>query len=285
MKKIFLTTLFTLSANACLIQGADSLIVFGKEKRVSFDAQNCTNQQIQALTDVVKESTGTLSNRYLKNIPELANITLKPANIRIRSLEEIIQNRLTLSDEKKIELIQQQFSPEFYKLESDEFIEAYCSDCNGEGLKNLKLVKTDGTKRETVWVKAKILTAVKTFVSKQNVQLNFQAVNTNVFDYKTIYVSNPSEVFTNKNLFQFYRLNKSITKGHIVKTSDLTPVQLVRYGNPVKVTVKNKSLRMNLMANPLASGKLGDVIRLKNRKSKKIFFGKVIGINKVKVEL
>jgi len=285
MNKVLLAILFSISANACIIKGASSLIVFGKDKKVSFDQKNCSEQEILSLSDFIRESEGTISNQYLKRIPELSKISITPNSIRIRNLEDIVHDRLNLKDDQKVELLQQEFSNQFYKLASDEFLEVYCSNCSSGKVNNFKIVKTNGTKRKTTWVKGKILTAVKTFIANKDIQLNFSSLNKSDFTYKTVYVSDSATAFSDMRTLLFHRLNKTIRRGHILKTSDLTPIQLVKYGTPVSVTVSKKSLRMKLMASPLDTGKLGDTVKLKNRNSKKIFYGTVTGINKVKVEL
>jgi len=285
MNKFLFLTLFSLTTQACLINGANSLIVFGKEKRITFDSKDCSTQQIQSISEFVKESSGTISNSYMKRIPELKTITIKPESIRVRRLEDIVHNRLNLSNDQKVELIQQDFSSQFYKLNNDEFLEVYCEDCNNGKINNFKIVKSNGTTKETTWVKGKVLTAVKSFIAKKNINLTFQPLNKADFEFKTIYVASPERVFTTNHSLSFFRLNKTIRKGHTLESADLTPVPLVQYGTPVSVQLNKDNLNMKLMANPLATGKLGDTVRLKNRNSNKIFFGKVIGINKVKVEL
>lgn len=285
MLKFFFLTFLTISSSACFITGTSTIILHNNGENFPLKSKGCSEKQISTFKNVLKESTGTLSSRHLKRIEGLSNISLNPSTIRVRKLEEIVQSRLNLSSSKKIEFIQQQFPSEFYSLENDEFLEVHCSNCSKSGVRNVKITKTNGIKRSVFWAKAKVLSSVKVFVAKNNIQLDFNGINNNDFEIKQIFVHNPNDVFSKDKKLPFFRLNKSITKGHVILSSDLTPIQLVRHGNPVKVSVRNSFLHMNLLATPLSSGKFGETIRLKNRKSKKIFFGKVIGLNKVKVEL
>ncbi len=287
MRKIIplLLILISTSSLACTINGADTIFTYGEAKSTTITTQGCDQSQVESINELIKESSGTLDAGYITRYPDLKDVKLSPSNIRIRNLEELITTRLNIDTNKKIEIIDQSIQSDFLNLTGEQFLQVYCDNCNDNGLKTLRLVKTNGTTNETHWVKARILSAVKAVIASTDMHLQFNSQPLDQFAYEVHYVLKPEDYITNKRDLTFYRLNKSVTRGSLIKRTDLTPVQVVKYGTPVKVLLNQSNIKLSSTATPIGSGHVGDTIKLRNNKTNKIFTGTITGINEVRIDL
>jgi hypothetical protein len=65
---------------------------------------------------------------------------------------------------------------------------------------------------------------------------------------------------------------------------DIQPVNLVNYGTPVKINLKNSAISLTKIASPTRSAQFGESVELKINNEKTIT-GKVIDYNQVVIEL
>lgn len=279
------TFLFSFSSAACEFNVAETIYIYGESNSLKFDSKNCKASEVDLVINVLKDAEGSINTKQLRRITGIKNLTLKPHTIRVRSLEQVIHSRLSLSNDSKLVILDQNVPTDFFLFKNDQFLEASCSNCNQAGITNIKLSKTNGTDKQTVWMKAKLMKAVEALVSNHKANLDFNGIYPKTFSKKTVFTLTPNEVVTSNVNLTFYRLNKSIPKDHILKRNEITPVQLVKYGTPTKVIIDSPNLKMSTTAMPLSQGNFGDTIKLKNTKSNKIFLGKIIDKNTVKVEL
>jgi flagella basal body P-ring formation protein FlgA len=73
-------------------------------------------------------------------------------------------------------------------------------------------------------------------------------------------------------------------EGSIITSMDIQPVNLVSYGTPVKLILKNSNINLSKSAMPARSAQFGDTIEIQTANNKKIL-GRVIDYNKVVIEL
>ncbi|MDC9727989.1 MAG: flagellar basal body P-ring formation chaperone FlgA, partial [Methyloprofundus sp.] len=79
----------------------------------------------------------------------------------------------------------------------------------------------------------------------------------------------------------FAQVKGSISARHLQAGSILRPAQLitqklVKKGDKVTILAKSKSFKIHMSGHALMDGRLGDTIRVKNSKSKRIIEGTVI---------
>ena len=100
-----------------------------------------------------------------------------------------------------------------------------------------------------------------------------------------IETTTPSKYFKKFDEIMFYKPTRILKKGSPLLKRDLIPIKLVRSFTPVKIILSNKGINLTGIAIAKKSGHFGEIIPLKNKKGKRILFGKVIGFNKVKIEI
>lgn len=285
----FLFTIFSFSSFACEIQGPSRLIK--SENASNLEIKNlltfskCNQNQINASTKLIKDFSGVLRNKILRS--ELSETSLiKPINIQ--NLEELVNQRVSLpKDWKLIGIRYAHGNVGAFALNEGDSLSIECLHCSNTGKKNLKGLITNPHQNtvKALWFNASLAVKTKSLIAKRNLTLNNKSLDPSDFKFITTFSENPSQLFTKREQLVFYKLNKGKSKGESISFNDITPVNLVSVGQPVTILLVNKGLVLEGKATPHQSGKLGQVIRLKNNRTNKTVIGKVVDFNKVEVQL
>ena len=126
---------------------------------------------------------------------------------------------------------------------------------------------------------------IKVFKAKRNLSFQQKHLEANDFYADEIYTGNPENIVTTLDNITFYKANRTILQGSAVSNLDLQAVNLINYGTPVNVTLKNQNINLQRTAMPNRSAQFGEIIELKNPNNNKIIAGKVVDYNKVVIEL
>ena len=290
-KTFFLFLLFATYSQACEISGPAKIIYSSSSSKnnglKSLNFKNCSDELTNQIYSRLSDFEGILRKRTL--MAELpGNIISLKRPIEIKSLITFINEKVDLPKDWKLidaELVGS--NSKSFAIYKNSIVSVDCQYCNNTGLKNLKveiLQHLSGTKSHA-WVKASV--AVKTQVLSANsvLSVNHQGIRPNSVRRTTIYSTKPEAFFTNRSQLAFYKLNKGIKKNQAIKFSDLSPLNLVRPGQPVKLNLKSGVIKLKGSAIPTRSGRLGEVIQLRSKNSKKIIIGRVTNFNEVEVEL
>lgn len=292
MKRTILTLLMTMmtSTMACEIDGP-KMVIFNQKKSSSkpssaFSFKNCDSSQKEKLLGFLNDFEGTLSYRSI-----LAETGLK---VRLNSQTELIELNSLLNSriekDKEWRFISTKLTGQndgVIKISQEESLSLRCDQCSNTGTKNIKVEVYNALKSRYryLWAQTDLAAKTTALYPVRSIPVNNTALAPSDFEKKVIYHTRPEQFFTQPNQLVFYKVNKPKSKGEPIKFQDLTPVNLVKMGQPTTVILKNGAIRLETTAISSQSGKLGQQIRLKNSKSKRTIIGKVINFNKVEVEL
>lgn len=285
MKKFIFSIFFTLSALACTVTSSPVVFTTLSTNSSSFDFDSCTSEQVDSFNDIVLSSSGTLKEVMLRANPLLSNIQLRPKTIRLRSLEETITNRLNLSGNIQVKVVDNSINPEILKQEDDDFLSVSCNNCEKSGIQNILITRNSSGKKATQWIKVNILKSVRAIVSKSSIGPEYNGIDASKVELKHVYTDKPDEIFNEFEDISLFRANKFIPKDTIIRISDLSPIQLVKPGASVKVKMKFDNLNISTQAISINGGFMGDEIKVKNEKTHKIYSARVVGVNEVNLDL
>ena len=278
-------------AYSCEIEAPKTLVVTeileSYELKPAFNYQNCDDNQIKNFNILLTDYTGELNQRILHSEINDKRIRLKNS-FTISSLETAINNRVQLpTNWKVIDLKTIGQTGHYFALSNEDHIQVNCNNCNNTGTKNIKfeIVNPVSNTRETHWVTGSVAIAVEALVSKSNISITNQALNKNDFELKTVYSARPENFFTFKDKLPYYKNHRPIRVGQVIHYNDISPLNLVNMGTLVQVKLNANGLKLEGKAIPTTSGKLGEIIQLKNPKTNKIIIGKITNFNEVEVEL
>lgn len=286
---ILVTFMLSLRTFPCSFDGGFRLYTNNKPHSLpeSIKYKNCNNRQISNFLNLLNDFQGALSQRIIHSELKEEKILLKKP-IFVASLESLINEKVNTPKGWRI-MNPNPISAKmnFFIVQPGENISISCDTCNQPGNRNLKIIRSNpiSGKVDQQWAKVQVAVKGKSLVAKQNLPVNNRALNPSDFQEKEFYSISPEQFFTNKPQLVFYKLNKAVTRGSSLNFSDLSSINLIQMGRPVRVTLRSGTLVLQSKAIANQSGKLGDVIRLKNLSTNKTIIGKVTDFNKVEVEL
>ena len=283
--KFILLIFFSSISFACEFIGASTIVSINKDTSSLFRSNNCNKLQISAFNEIMEEADGLLTSKYIQMAPELKNARLIPESVTITSFNRLLQERITLNQKQKIVLSSKIYNKNLLRLEKESRLEVECQNCTSPGVHSVKVTKYSKDDKIVSWLKVSVLEQVRAFVARQDMTVDYEDLNPSFFSKEIIYTTNASELVQKKSDILFVRLNRNIFKGSPLKKTQISKVQLIKPGIPVKVEMNYKGLKMKSFATPLQSGFMGELIRLRNVKNNKVFMGKIVGKNKVKVSI
>ena len=115
---------------------------------------------------------------------------------------------------------------------------------------------------------------------------SFSSVNdTNILKEEYVETIPHTDLITDVEMLKFYKTNKPLKAGEILKKSDLNAVNLVRAGLKTDVVLENQMVRIKTSGISRGNGTIGELVEVYHPQKNKKYLGKVIDINKVLVEL
>jgi flagella basal body P-ring formation protein FlgA len=98
-------------------------------------------------------------------------------------------------------------------------------------------------------------------------------------------VNQDTDLITDLETLKFFKTNKPLRTGDIIKRSDLNAINLVKAGLKTDVVLENQMIRIKTQGISRGNGAIGDIVEVFHPQKNKKYQGKVIDINKVLVEL
>jgi flagella basal body P-ring formation protein FlgA len=252
---------------------------------------NCGNAVSSKISQLISNSSGSIGADFLKR--ELVNdfstlaIEIKPRKLSIMELNPTFRDQLTNSSNFYFFNSKSLNGISTIGLAEGEQLQVSCESCNSCGEKNIKLTITNSLQSpsKTLWFSTTIMAKIKILKAKRSLSLQEKHLEIEDFYADEIYTSTPDNVLTSLDNIIFYKINKNILQGSVISNLDLQAVNLVNYGTPVRVVLKNQNINLQRIAMPLRSAIFGEVIELKNPSNNKIIAGKVVDYNKVVIEI
>jgi flagella basal body P-ring formation protein FlgA len=94
-----------------------------------------------------------------------------------------------------------------------------------------------------------------------------------------------TDLVTNLETLKFFKINKPLNTGDFLRQSDLNALSLVKAGVKTEVIIENELLKLKTSGISRSNGILGEFVEVYHPEKKKKYYGKVIDINKVHVDL
>jgi flagella basal body P-ring formation protein FlgA len=251
-----------------------------------FIFEKCNQKQTDTFLKFINDYRGNLSPRQLSLQLKTDTITIKN-KIHILSMDEFLESELKIKSPlvfKKSKIVGEKIKS-FGVNEFDD-IQTLCEKCAEMGLHTYKvsIQKTNGVLKN-FWVSSETVTQVKALVPLNSIVVDNNALHAKLFDWKTIYTSNPNLFFTDLSQITFFKLSRNVNKNIPLKRNALNFVNLVKAGQIATITMRHGGLSLKSKGIATRHGKIGDSVSLRNIKTKKIIMGKVIGESLVEVKL
>lgn len=299
MKILILIALFlfasTSYAKECSIVSFDKIYYVGTKGAKSHSSlikeSDCPSKIKTAFITKIYQSSGLLTSKVLNYDESFKKagfkVNLTPSRIRVSNLKDSLKQNFNLGNLwsfSKLKFLNKSTSLALSKEDSLSFS---CEFCHTTGEKNISLTVFNPIKNysKTHWASATVLVSTKVLIPSRPISPSEPQLTPSDFKLKSLSVTRPEKYFTNLEQLVFYKVNKPIASNEGLLFTDLVPVNLVSAGTPTKIILRSKTLQVQGTAIPSQSGKLGEVIKLRNPNTNRMITGKVIDFNKVMVDL
>ncbi len=270
--------LFSGNLFACEINFYQKTYFLGDRNSITpsdlIETTTCPEDITKNALDLVLDSNGPLKGSYLEKAMEPPTIKITPNKIEVIPLITLIslppnwiwENLKTLSGQSI-----------FHQKD----LTLVCTTCSTLGKKALEIK----TGRSSFWINGDLKTVTKVLISKNAMPSSKFPLESEDFTFEDKAVTDPNEYFTSIEDLKYYRLNLDITEGTLLKKSNLRKIDLINPGTPATLKFSSNGISVKGIGIPMSSGKIGEIVKIKNPKSNTILYGKVIGENTLSVDL
>lgn len=260
-------------------------ILFPKDIVKNNSCNEETLTKISKLLSQVETNDGFSISKIEKEIGDnFVHIT--PRKLAIIDLSSELRAQLTPNSNLYFLDIRSMNKLNVLSLSEEESLKINCESCSTLGEKNIKIeiLNPIANSQKTLWMSSKIFAKVKVIKAKRSLSFQQKSLSPeDVYTDETLTMMTDNLLSTTEHI-QFFKPNRTILQGSILTNMDITPVNLVNYGVPVKATLKSDSIGLTKIVTPTRSAQFGEMVELKVGNNKTIS-GKVIDYNQVVIEL
>lgn len=279
--------LLTLNSLACQVQLPERIVVGGSAKNhCAFAATNCIAEDLQSLCELVQAQDGMVSiHRLQAAAGERVSLTSTVDQVRIHRISDLIRKKFPVSDGVDMVLAESS-AIDFVGMNASSELELTCHPClfNGDETLRLQVRQFSGESRGYSF-KVKFTALVNAYRAKSTINAFSTALNAQQFEQVRVPQVSYGRYQTDLTKISFYKPNKTIRSGEILRESDLIPLTLVRAGDRVDLYFENDHVRLKSYATSRQNGGMGDKIEVWNQANGKKYRGVITDHNQVVVEL
>ncbi|MCT4642335.1 MAG: flagellar basal body P-ring formation chaperone FlgA [Bacteriovoracaceae bacterium] len=244
------------------------------------EKNGCSDQIIKRLRSLVNNSEGNLSKKSLEVYLQEKDISLSPNQVYVYTLASYIEQYFNIQN-IKIKNAASLSGKTVIAFNNEDHIKLDCNNCALSGDKNIKM----NINNRSIWLTAKVLKKQKIIVLKNNIGGINRNIKSDDITESVVFTSSPNNYFTDIKNIHFYKANRSLLAGHILKQHDLSARNLIKNGQYVTVEFNNNKVKVHVKARSLERGSLGQTIKLINPRSNKTIYGKIISKDKVVITI
>lgn len=290
MKKFFYSSLVFLfythhAFSACNIVSYAEIVKLNKILDSSIiKSSNCPKKIQENFLDFLSSTSGHLNSKHLQHIFKTeyqVDVNFKPNSLTVETVDDKVTDLLDLGDETIISKVTSLHNKASIQLSTTDKLKVACNNCETPGQKNIKLYIND----VPIWLSGHVFIKRIGFILKQELNPFQKKLSNQLFSKKTFFDDGRRHLFKDIDQINFYKTNKRLEKGQVLKTSDLSPLALIRPGQKIKVILKGKNISLKSSAYSRAQGKIGDFIEVYNTKTNKKITAQVVDFNTVMVQL
>jgi len=276
-----------IDAQACQIQLPERIVLSGAiSNHCPFDQRDCSPASASELCALIQSQEGSVSlNRLQAAVGDQVTLLSTANNIRIERLADLVKATFPQSQDIGMEL-NAAADGDIIMMNAASELEIKCHPCAFNGAEALRLnVKQFGGQTRNFNFTAKFSVHVMAAKAKTTINAFSTSLNSDQFEIVKV----PQVAFgryqTDLSKIKYYKPNKTIRAGEILRETDLVPLTLVRAGDRVDLLFENQHVRVKSQATSRQNGGMGDKIEVWNQANGKKYRGVITDHNRVVVEL
>jgi flagella basal body P-ring formation protein FlgA len=291
MKYAFLlAALFAMPVMACEINLPNHVIFLGEQNpQQTYLQSNCSPESTLEVHEAVMNMDGNVGAYQLNEIMTqrgFPGITFSPQMIKIQHLKNIIREQLLLPAGVHVKTTRSVNTNNVLALSAGDQLEVSCNTCLFGTYQpiNLTVKGFDGNRR-SLMASADFSKMVRAFRITQPLPSFSEITDKNVLKEEYVEAIPHTDLITDFDSLKYYKTNKPLRTGELLKRSDLNAVNLVKAGLKTEVIIESSQIRIKTDGISRNSGAIGEMVEVYHAQKNKKYLGKVIDVNRVLVEL
>ncbi len=251
-----------------------------------FANKDCTARQFDTVHEVLRDQDGSIPVARLQAaIGQDIQINSDEKSVRIENISYLIRRSFTDVGDAGM-AISNPFQGHLISLSKDSEFVLHCHPCqfNGEEVMRLHVRSFMGGETDYSF-QAKFSRYVHAYKTRRNINAFTSDLKPEMFEQARVPAAAYGQYLTDLSRLSFYKTNKTLRVGDVVRISDLVPQTLVKAGDRVELIFENSHVRVKSQALSRQNGGVGDEIEVWNQANGKKYHGTVIDHNRVRVDL
>lgn len=281
--------MFSAASFSCEVQLPHHLLILGDQPQLTnvFAQADCGAEALQEISSTLKSLDGKVASYQLEEILKAKGFDIKvtPGMFQVQHLRNLVREQLMLPSGVQLKSSTAINAQDYVVLSPGDKVEIRCSGClyGSQQPLNIQVKGFEGSNRHFT-VKADFKKMVKAY-RLTSFQPAFSFLSP-VFLKEEYVESIPhTDLVTNLETLRFYKVNKPLRAGDVLRQSDLNALSLVKAGLKTDVIIENSLIRLQTTGISRSNGVLGEFVEVFHPQKNKKYQGKVVDINKVLVEL
>jgi flagella basal body P-ring formation protein FlgA len=291
MKYFALSFLFIQAALACEITFPHQIIVFGEAGLSTqiVQSKDCSELVVKDAVDLAATFEGRVSHvQFMDMLTQKGhnNVMIQPPTVQIQQFKNILREQLLLPPGVQVKTTRAVNTPSLMTLTPGDKVEVNCQGClfGMSQTINVSIIGFDGN-RKTFIAAADFKKMVKAFRLLSPLAAFSEISDPSMLKEEYIESIPHTDLVTNFQILKFFKTNKPLRTGEILRMSDLNALNLVKAGLKTDVILENQMVRIKTQGISRSNGTLGEIVEVFHPQKNKKYQGKVIDINRVLVEL
>lgn len=290
--KLFLALnclLLTFSSFACEVHLPHHIVILGEvtDLMKSSVQTGCNEETLSEISNTLTSVEGKISSFQLVEILKNKNrdVAIQPNLIQVQHLKHLVREQLLLPPGVQLRSSEAINSSNFLALSPGDKVEVECVGClyGSQQPMNLRIFGFDGSEK-TLVVRGEFKKMIRAYRLLGS-QTAFSEIKPSFLKEEYVESIPHTDLVTNLDTLKFFKLNKPLRAGELLKHSDLNALNLVKAGLKTEVLIENELVKLKTSGISRSNGTLGQFVEVYSPEKNKKFQGKVVDINKVLIEL
>lgn len=292
MTKLLFTIFFILLGSfalACEVHLPQNLVILGdaQDFRQAINHTGCSDEVVKEVNSTLFSVEGKMTAFQFSEMLKAKShdVVIQPMFIQVQHLKHLVREQLLVPPGVQMKSSEALSGANYLTLAPGDKIEVQCSGClfGSQQTLNLNIIGFDGTNK-SLMVRADFKKMVKAY-RLLSFHPAFSEIAVTSLQEEFVESIPHTDLLTNLDTLKFYKLNKPVRAGELLKFSDLNAVDLVKAGLRTEVIIENELVKLKTSGISRSNGTLGQFVEVFHPEKNKKYQGKVIDINKVLVEL
>jgi Chaperone for flagella basal body P-ring formation len=290
--KLLLGLLLFLNFNsfACELSFPHQLVILSQDlAATAFSQRGCDPAVTTEAARLLAALEGRVNANHLVEALSqkgFTNVSIGPQTFIVTQLRTLVREQVSLPPGVQVKNTRGLNSSGMIALAPGDRVEVECLNClfGTQQPMNVNHIGFDGVNRAYM-VSVDFKRMVRAFRVVQPITSFSEVSPTDHLREVFVETVPHTELVIDLDKLRFYKTNKPLKAGELLRMADLGGINLVKAGLKTEVILENSLVRIKTHGISRMNGTIGDVVEVFHPQKNKKYQGKVVDINKVLVEL